>query len=227
MKAEIGEETWFSDRNSEFPLLVMNPGTYRQGWKQSLTDTLQANTSFISWILDKLEPKKEKVLNYVDMSIDAGTVFGEAVVSCTYRKKVTVNVPRPKFYLRTEADGPRGALFQPVLEEPEYQQVVHLCLGDYMKLLEVMKKKAGPGKGLQIRLVYADPPWGFHSTKKGERSEDECLESPNRVSKSFVRFCYVSQTFEDKLLHLIFVSSSSIGLTRSPNGTRYRSTLSS
>ena len=201
----MGEDTWFSEKQSEFPSLVMNPGTYRQGWKPALTDTLKSNTSFIDWVFEKLEPPKDKVRNYVDMTMESQTLFGEAVVGCTYRKKVTVSVPKIKFFYRTEVDGWKGATFQPVLEEPERQQVVHLCMGDYMKLLDVMKKKLGPGKGIEVRLVYADPPWGFHSTTKGARSEDEHLEPPERVSIYFnVNFhLKVTETSFAKVLYVL------------------------
>jgi len=178
----VGEDLWFSqEKGSEFTFLLYSPHTYRESWKICLAGTLQANTSFVDWIFEKLQPVNKKVANFVDMSVDTQKMFGDAELGCSYRRRMTVTVPRILYFQRTVADGNKGATFIPVHEHPEKVQTVHVCQGDYNKLLDIIKKKNASSGGVQIRLVYADPPWGFHSSRKDIRTEDEVCEPPESV----------------------------------------------
>ena len=176
----VGEDTWNCvEKGSEFPHLVLHPGTYREKWKVSLKSTLAANVTFLNWIFEQIAPARRAVVDIIDMTQDAPMTIGDAEVGCHYKKRIVVPVPAIKFFQRAFDDSQGMATFQPIMEEPEKQQTVHILYGDYFKSIEVILKKT---KQLQGRLFYIDPPWGFHSTKAGgPRKEDEYLEPPDRV----------------------------------------------
>lgn len=143
-----------------------------------MNSTILANQTFIPWIFQRLLPATKALPDVVDMTTDQVMKFGDAVVGCNYRKKITIGVPSVQCYTRYSEDSGKGATFHPILED-QREQIVHLLSGDYFQSLEVIIKKSGQ---LQTRFVYVDPPWGFHSTKAGgPRKEDEFLEPPDRV----------------------------------------------
>ena len=144
----------------------------------------------VDWIFEKLQPL-ELTNRCFDMSFqESQGIFGDTETMCFFKKRIQVVVPKIQYFLRTDAKGSKGATFQPILDQSEHSQTVHVCQGDYQKLLDVMKKKCSAIGGIQIRLIYADPPWGFHSTSKGNRSEDERCEPPENVC-FFLHFTFV------------------------------------
>jgi len=197
----VGEDTWNStEKGSEFPHLTLNPGTYREKWKTSLKSTLAANMTFLTWIFEQLAPARKAVADMIDMTADTVMTFGDAEVGCNYKKRITVPVPAPKYFIRGEDDGKGGSVFIPIFEEPVREQTVHVLSGDYFKSIDVILKKT---KQLRGRLFYLDPPWGFHASKPGSlRKEDEFLEPPDRVSRLLLKICLLEELYLKN--HLMF-----------------------
>ena len=171
----VGEEVFRDEeKGSDWNFLVKNPPTFRESWKECVTLVCQ-QSNFVDWIYKQVTPKKKEAVVIMDMNADVNMLVGDATVGCSYKRKVVIPVPSPKYFVKVTEDGPRGATYVPVLEDPVNEATVHICSGDYFKMLDVMEKKGGT---IQVRGAKIDPPWKHHP---GERPEDSKEEPCSRV----------------------------------------------
>ena len=169
----IGESVWKDEKNgSDWHLLIRNPQSYRESYKEVLMSTITNNTSFLDWVFDRLVPRVKEAIVVMDMNEDTND---RMTAGCFYKRRVVVPLPQPTHFVKVNDDGPKGALFEPVLETPVQEAIINVLSGDYVKMLDVIEKKQG---SVSVRACLIDPPWKHHP---GDRVEDLYEEPPSRV----------------------------------------------